>query len=66
MGLAGCANLNDTQQRALTGGAIGAAGGAVIGASLQVAQRLERLSVARLALQAASSFLNWGMTRLGW
>ncbi|WP_414041531.1 hypothetical protein ACJU26_05570 [Acidithiobacillus sp. M4-SHS-6] len=31
LGLAGCANLNDTQQRALSGGAIGAAGGAIIG-----------------------------------
>lgn len=31
--LAGCADLNDTQQRALTGGAIGAAGGAIIGAA---------------------------------
>jgi len=30
--LAGCAGLNDTQQRALTGSAAGAAGGAVIGA----------------------------------
>lgn len=30
--LAGCAGLNDTQQRALTGSAAGAAGGALIGA----------------------------------
>lgn len=29
--LAGCAGMSDTQQRALTGTAIGAAGGAVIG-----------------------------------
>lgn len=28
--LAGCSGLTDTQQRTLTGGAIGAAGGAVI------------------------------------
>jgi len=32
LALGGCANLNDTQQRALTGGAIGATGGAIIGA----------------------------------
>ena len=31
-GLAGCADLNATQQRTLTGGVGGAAGGAVIGA----------------------------------
>lgn len=30
--LSGCANLSDTQQRALTGSAGGAAGGALIGA----------------------------------
>ena len=30
--LAGCASMSDTQQRALTGTGIGAAGGAVIGA----------------------------------
>lgn len=30
--LAGCSNLNNTQQRALTGTGIGAAGGAVLGA----------------------------------
>lgn len=30
--LAGCAGMSDTQQRALTGTGIGAAGGAVIGA----------------------------------
>ncbi len=30
--LAGCAGMNDTQQRALTGTAIGAGGGAIIGA----------------------------------
>lgn len=29
--LAGCSNLNDTQQRTLTGGLAGTAGGAVIG-----------------------------------
>lgn len=29
---AGCSNLTNTQQRALSGGAIGAAGGAAIGA----------------------------------
>lgn len=29
--VAGCTDLNDTQQRALTGTAIGAAGGAVVG-----------------------------------
>lgn len=32
LALAGCANLNDTQQRAATGTLIGAAGGAAIGA----------------------------------
>jgi len=31
-GLAGCADMNSTQQRTLTGGAAGAAGGAIIGA----------------------------------
>jgi len=30
--LVGCAGMTDTQQRALTGGAMGAAGGAAIGA----------------------------------
>ncbi|WP_431281561.1 hypothetical protein ACQW02_19420 [Humitalea sp. 24SJ18S-53] len=30
--LAGCSNMNRTQQRALSGGAIGAAGGAAVGA----------------------------------
>ena len=30
--LAGCSGLNDTQQRALTGTAIGASGGAILGA----------------------------------
>ena len=30
--LAGCAGMSDTQQRALTGTGIGAAGGAVVGA----------------------------------
>lgn len=30
--LAGCAGLNDTEQRALTGSAAGAAGGALLGA----------------------------------
>lgn len=30
--LGGCAGMTDTQQRTLTGGAIGTAGGAVIGA----------------------------------
>lgn len=30
--LTGCADLNDTQERALTGAAAGAAGGALIGA----------------------------------
>ncbi|WP_431269825.1 YMGG-like glycine zipper-containing protein [Dankookia sp. P2] len=32
LGLAGCADMNSTQQRTLTGGAAGAAGGALIGA----------------------------------
>ncbi|WP_312261305.1 YMGG-like glycine zipper-containing protein [Candidatus Igneacidithiobacillus taiwanensis] len=32
--LTGCASLNNTQQRALTGGAIGATGGAIIGATM--------------------------------
>jgi hypothetical protein len=32
LGLAGCSGLNRTQQRALSGGAIGAGGGALIGA----------------------------------
>jgi len=32
VGLGACANLNNQQQRALSGGAIGAAGGAVLGA----------------------------------
>ncbi|HEY4135758.1 MAG TPA: YMGG-like glycine zipper-containing protein [Alphaproteobacteria bacterium] len=31
-GLAACSNMNNTQQRAVSGGAIGAAGGAVVGA----------------------------------
>lgn len=31
-GLAACSNMNDSQQRTLSGGAIGAAGGAVVGA----------------------------------
>lgn len=31
-GTAGCSNMNNQQQRALSGGAIGAAGGAVVGA----------------------------------
>lgn len=30
--LAGCSNMNRTQQRALSGGAIGAAGGLAVGA----------------------------------
>ncbi len=30
--LGGCSNMNRTQQRALSGGAIGAAGGAAVGA----------------------------------
>jgi hypothetical protein len=30
--LGGCSHLNQQQQRALTGGALGAAGGAIIGA----------------------------------
>ncbi len=30
--LGACSNLNDTQERALSGGALGAAGGAAIGA----------------------------------
>ncbi|HKF63699.1 MAG TPA: hypothetical protein VKB42_20170 [Dongiaceae bacterium] len=30
LGLAGCAGMNETQQRTLSGGAIGAAGGTVI------------------------------------
>ena len=34
LALAGCSNLNTTQQRALSGGAIGAAGGAVATAIL--------------------------------
>ncbi len=29
---AGCSNMNSTEQRTLTGGAIGATGGAVVGA----------------------------------
>jgi osmotically inducible lipoprotein OsmB len=32
IGLAACSGMNRTQQRALSGGAIGAAGGAAIGA----------------------------------
>ena len=32
VGLAACDNMNRTQQRALSGGAIGAAGGAAVGA----------------------------------
>jgi hypothetical protein len=32
VGLGGCADMNHQQQRALSGGAIGAAGGAVLGA----------------------------------
>jgi len=32
LGLAGCSNMNSTEQRTLSGGAIGAAGGAAIGA----------------------------------
>jgi len=32
VGLGGCSNLDRQQQRALSGGAIGAAGGAVLGA----------------------------------
>ncbi|MBU2744134.1 hypothetical protein, partial [Acidithiobacillus caldus] len=32
LGLAGCANMSPTGQRALSGGAIGATGGAVLGA----------------------------------
>jgi hypothetical protein len=32
LSLTACANMNRTQQRALSGGAIGAAGGAAIGA----------------------------------
>lgn len=31
-GLAACSNMNDSQQRTLSGGALGAAGGAVVGA----------------------------------
>ena len=31
--LAGCAGMSDTEQRTLSGGAIGAAGGAAIGAA---------------------------------
>ena len=30
LGLAGCAGMNETQQRTLSGGAVGAAGGAAI------------------------------------
>ena len=30
LGLAGCAGMNETQQRTLSGGAIGTAGGAAI------------------------------------
>ncbi len=30
LGLSGCANMNSTEQRTLSGGAIGAAGGAAI------------------------------------
>ena len=32
MSLAGCAGMSETQQRSVTGGAAGAAGGALIGA----------------------------------
>lgn len=32
-GLAGCSNMNDTQQRVLSGAAIGTVGGAVLGAA---------------------------------
>ena len=32
LALAGCSGMNDTQQRALTGTAIGAGGGAILGA----------------------------------
>jgi osmotically inducible lipoprotein OsmB len=32
IGLAGCANMSNTQQRALSGTAIGAGGGAILGA----------------------------------
>jgi osmotically inducible lipoprotein OsmB len=32
LGLTGCSNMSNTEQRTLSGGAIGAAGGAVIGA----------------------------------
>jgi hypothetical protein len=32
LALSGCSGLNDTQQRALTGTAIGAGGGAILGA----------------------------------
>lgn len=32
IGLGACSNLNDSQERALSGGALGAAGGAAIGA----------------------------------
>lgn len=32
-GLGGCSNMNDTQQRLLSGAALGTAGGAVIGAA---------------------------------
>lgn len=32
LGLAGCANMSNTEQRMVSGGAMGAAGGAAIGA----------------------------------
>ena len=46
--LSGCAGMSDTQQRTLTGGAGGAAGGALIG--VVAVALLERL--ADLAVQA--------------
>ncbi len=33
LGLSGCANMNNTEQRALSGAAIGAGAGAIIGAA---------------------------------
>lgn len=50
--LAGCSNMTQTQQRALSGTAIGAGGGAILGA-IGGNAALGRLPVRRLALPAA-------------
>jgi hypothetical protein len=47
--LAGCSGLNDTQQRALTGTAIGASGGAILGAIGGNASRTRRWPDLRLS-----------------